>query len=133
MECLLTVDKILGWRIRGREGEKARLRKARVRDNFLALSRGDMYITQAFTHLSSLNNYSECIFGERERAHNNCICMSHPSLFIIQTCILEAQRLESRTALARHRRTQRILPNGREFSRWLYRSRIKAQAACIGL
>ena len=51
MECLLTVDNILGWRICGREGETARLRKARVRDNFLAYIVDRRHVTQAFTEL----------------------------------------------------------------------------------
>ena len=50
------------------------------------------------------------IFGERERAHNDCICTSHPSLFT--TCTLEPRRLERPTASARHRRVQRMPLNG---------------------
>ena len=44
----------------------------------------------------------------------------------LQTCTLEERRLEWRTASARYRRAQRILPNGREYSRRLDRvSRIR--------
>ena len=51
------------------------------------------------------------------RAHNECMCTSHPSLFT--TCTLEQRRLKRGTASVRHRRAQRMPPNGREFSCWL--------------